>query len=135
MSPLRVTAAGLLLLVAGCGGADTQLPANTTVAVEATLRPIETRGEELFEERVVGVNPGCVTCHSLEEGVTLVGPSLSEVSSRVAGMSDADYVRQSIIEPDAYVVEGFSPGQMSPDWGRILSEEQIDSLVDFLLSR
>jgi len=100
----------------------------------ATPRAVESLGRELFEERVIGANPGCVTCHSLEEDVTLVGPSLAHVVSRIPGVSDAEYVRQSIIEPDAYVVEGFSPGQMSPDWGSVLSEAQIDSLVDFLLA-
>lgn len=127
-------AAALLLVSAGCGNSEPAASTTTTITAGATLRPVETFGRDLFEERVVGVNPGCVTCHSLEEGVTLVGPSLFDVSSRIPGMSDADYVRQSITDPDSYVVEGFAPGQMSPDWGQVLSEAQIDSLVDFLLA-
>ena len=91
-------------------------------------------GEELFNERVVGVNPGCITCHSLQEGITLVGPSLAAVASPVPGVSDADYLRESILDPDAFVAEGFSAGQMPAGWDQYLSDSQIDSLVDFLLA-
>jgi mono/diheme cytochrome c family protein len=89
-------------------------------------------GLELFRERVVGANPGCVTCHSLDDGITLVGPSLYGIESRVDGLDTGAYIRQSILEPDAYVVDGFLAGQMSPSWGDYLSAEQIESLVEFL---
>lgn len=81
----------------------------------------------------MGPHPGCVTCHSLEPDVTLVGPSLAGVESRVAGMSDADYIRRSIVDPDADTVAGFAAGLMRPDWEDYLSADQIESLVDFLL--
>ena len=129
---MRTAAAALVLLVTGCGGGSA--PAATVDVPVATPRPVETLGRDLFAERVIGTNPGCVTCHSLEEGVTLVGPSLSGVSSRIEGMSDSDYLRQSIVDPDAYVVPGFAAGQMSQNWGEVLTEEQVESLVDFLVT-
>ena len=89
-------------------------------------------GQELFAERVVGSNPGCVTCHSLQEGITIVGPSRYRVVSPVAGMSNHDYVRESILDPDQYIVDGFSAGQMSSGWGDYLTEDQIESLVVLL---
>ena len=49
-------------------------------------------------------------------------------------MSAEEYLRQSILEPDAYIVEGFPAGQMLPNLGEILSPQQIDDLVAFLLT-
>lgn len=128
MTRILIASVALLLAVTGCGGSDADV---------STTRPqrggTNTLGLELFEERVVGANPGCVTCHSLEEGITLVGPSLFDVTSPVPAMTDADYIRQSIVDPDSYVVEGFVPGQMNPGWDEYLTEDQVESLVTLLL--
>ena len=120
----------LVLLLAGCAGSS----AVTTTAID---EGITTTGWDLFEERVVGATPGCVTCHSLDEGVVLVGPSLfglaNRAANRVPGLAAEDYVRQSIVDPDAFVVPGFDAGQMQDDWDELLSAQQIDSLVTALL--
>ncbi|MDJ0954518.1 MAG: c-type cytochrome [Acidimicrobiia bacterium] len=121
-------ALALLLAFSGCGG-DNAEPGPTAPRATTTF------GEELFNERVVGVNPGCVTCHSLQPGVTLVGPSLAAVRSPVAGLSDAEYIRASILDPDGYLVPGYSAGQMSSGWEQYLTPEQIDSLVAYLLDQ
>ncbi len=123
-----VHAVVVTLLVAACGGAA---PAPDPT----TPRAVTTFGEELFNERVIGVNPGCITCHSLQEGIVLVGPSLATIMSPIAGVSDADYIRDSILNPDGYLAEGYSAGQMSSGWDEYLTEAQIDSLVDYLLQQ
>ena len=119
------------LLVVSCGGGDSR---DAAPSAESTA---EVTGRELFNQRVVGSNPGCVTCHSLEEGVTLVGPSMAGLAVRagttVPGLSAADYIRLSITEPDSFVVDGFVEGQMPSGWDQTLTERQIDSLVAFLL--
>ena len=93
-------------------------------------------GEKLYYETSLGTNAGCRICHSLEPGVVLVGPSFAGVASRAAeripGMTTEEYLRQSILDPDAYVVEGFPAGQMVPNLDETLSEEQIEDLVAFL---
>lgn len=95
-------------------------------------------GEALFAQTSAGTLPGCVTCHSLEPGVALVGPSVAnvgaEAGSRVSGLSAEEYLRQSIVEPNAYVVEGFGEGIMPAGYGDALSSEQVDDLVAYLLS-
>jgi len=116
---------GFVLLTGACRGAPVTDSAPIT-------RGVETVGAELFAERVIGANPGCITCHSLEPGVTLVGPSLAEVVSPIPGQTQAEYVRESILEPDAYVGEGFVAGQMPGGWEDLLSAEQIASLVTLL---
>lgn len=95
-------------------------------------------GERLFSGAVLGANPGCAVCHSLEPGVDLVGPSLAGVASRAAqrvpGLSAEEYLRQSLLEPDAFVVEGFPAGLMVPDLQQRLTPEQIEDLLAFLLT-
>ncbi|HUF38581.1 MAG TPA: c-type cytochrome [Anaerolineales bacterium] len=95
-------------------------------------------GETLFAEVIIGSQPGCATCHSLEPDQVLVGPSMAGIGSRagtqVAGMSAEDYLRESILDPDAHVVEGFQPGIMVQVWEETLTAEQVDDLVAYLLT-
>jgi mono/diheme cytochrome c family protein len=95
-------------------------------------------GEELFSEKVLEGQPGCVTCHSRTEGQVLVGPSLAEIGvdadQRVPGMSGREYIEQSIVDPNAYVVDGFKSDLMPQDWGEVLDDAQIAALVDYLLT-
>ncbi len=128
MSRSCIALVALFVVTAACSGGGGDQP-----DAVASRGGVETTGLELFEERVVGANPGCVTCHSFAQGTTLVGPSLAEVDSRVPGLTTAEYIRQSIIDPDGYVVEGFTAGQMSAGWDDCLTAEQIESLVKLLL--
>jgi cytochrome c oxidase subunit II len=81
-------------------------------------------GEALFTEN------GCDSCHTLEPaGATgTVGPDLDNISR-----PQAAYIRQSIEDPNAVVVEGFQPDVMPGDFGEKLSPEEINALVEYLL--
>lgn len=133
MRPLLLLAA-VLLLAAACSGGDSD-----TTAAPSSDSTVEVVGEELFNERVIGTHPGCVTCHSLEERVTLVGPSLAGLAARaevtVPGLTAAEYVRLSITDPDSFVAAGYAAGQMPGGWEESLSESQIESLVEFMLEQ
>jgi len=64
------------------------------------------------------------------------GPRLESVSARISapiGLSAEEYLRQLIVEPSAYVVEGFGEGIMPAGYGDALSSEQVDDLVAYLL--
>lgn len=97
-------------------------------------------GERLFRGQTIGSAnaPGCITCHSLEPGVTLVGPPQHDVGlraeTRVPGQSAEEYLRESILEPNAYIVEGFAEGLMYQNYGEELPEPVIDDLVAYLLT-
>jgi nitric oxide reductase subunit C len=117
-------------------------PPGTTVAPENAMA----LGERLFHT----VTPACATCHSVAQGVTMVGPSLAGVSARAATViaspdykgqakDAAAYIRESIVEPSAYVVPGpsFSANGVSfmPNtYGQSLKAEQVDQLVAYLAS-
>lgn len=130
-------ATALMLLLAACGGgdSDTAEPSSGGEVVGDAAR-----GEELYKQTTIGSAsaPGCVTCHSLDEGLTLVGPSHAGIgtaaASRVAGLSAEEFLRQSIVEPDAHVTENFSPGVMYQNYGTDLSEQEIADLTAFLLT-
>ncbi len=115
----------LSLTLMACGGGDEP---------EAAGGPDAARGETLYKQTTIGAAsaPGCVTCHSLEPGVTLVGPSHAGISSR-AGVDEA-FLRQSIMEPDAVVTEGFTAGVMYQNYATDLSDQEIDDLVAYLLT-
>ncbi len=105
---------------------------------DGQLRAEADAGRSLYFETTLGTNAGCRICHSLDEGVTLVGPSFAgignEATNRVPGLSAEEYLRQSIVAPDAYIVEGFPAGQMVPNYLDLLSEDDIENLVAYLLT-
>jgi cytochrome c len=126
----KVLMMALLALVvvglAACGGGDSA-PAGETGG-PAPVGNVA-NGEKLFNQPVIGPNsaPGCVTCHSLEEGVVVVGP-------RVPGQTAEEYLRNSITHPNDYLVEGFAEGVMYQNYAAELTEEQINDLVAYLLT-
>jgi len=90
--------------------------------------PAVDSGKDLFAQSVIGTQAGCITCHSLD-GSVVVGPSVQGIGSRAA-----DYLRESILDPNASLVEGFPADTMPNVWGSELSDEQVDQLVAYLLS-
>ena len=91
-------------------------------------------GLELFESS----QAGCTVCHSVDPGVELVGPNLSGVAlvagERVSGLDAEGYIRESILDPSAYVVEGFPDGQMLDIYEGTLTSDEIDALVAYLMT-
>ena len=108
----------LSVLLAGCGGGDTGGDAGVSA------------GKDLFAEIVIGSQAGCSTCHSLSAGEVIVGPSLAGIGSR----GDAAYIRESILDPNANFVDGFTADTMPNVWGDELNDDQINQLVDYLLT-
>jgi nitric oxide reductase subunit C len=94
--------------------------------------------------------PGCNACHSVAAGVNLVGPSLAGIVGRAekiiaspdyhgTAKDAAGYVRESIVDPNAYLVPGptySANGQsfMPVNYGHDLRPEQVDQLVKYLMS-
>jgi len=91
-------------------------------------------------------NGGCTNCHLIGDigEAGKVGPDLSSIGilagQRVPGQSASEYLRTSIIDPTAYIAsecpngpcfEGIMPG----NYDSMLTDGQIDTLVDFLLEQ
>lgn len=95
-------------------------------------------GEVLFNKKHLGKNKviGCVVCHSIKPDQVIVGPSLAGLSVRaphlVAGESAEQYIKNSIVNPDAFIVGGYLPAIMFPHYAKELSPEEIEALVSYL---
>ena len=102
--------------VAGVPGEDTGALASAGLAGAET-------GEQIF---TVG---GCGGCHTFEPAGTSadVGPPLDDI-----GSESAQYVEESIVDPDAEVVQGYSPGTMPSTYDEQLDDEQLELIVDYL---
>jgi cytochrome c oxidase subunit 2 len=79
---------------------------------------------------------GCGSCHTLKAAGTTatVGPDLDKLpayATRAGKPLDA-FVRQSIVDPNAYVQPGFQPNIM-PSTFASLPASQLDALVTFLV--
>lgn len=79
----------------------------------------------------------CSTCHSLEPDVVLVGPSLygiaDRAAARVPGQDAETYIRNAILYPSEYIVEGFAD-VMQKNFGDMLSSDDLNSLIAFLMT-
>lgn len=108
--------------LSGCGGDEETAPA-------AAGDPVQ--GKEVFAAQ------GCGACHIYGPAGTTgkTGPSLDGLPSRAdeEGKPLADFVRESIVEPNAVVREGFQPGVMPADFGEELSDQELNDLVAFLI--
>lgn len=136
---LIVLAIVTLFALAACGGGDVDTDAEAPAGASAS------NGEELYRMTTIGdaAAPGCITCHNLEPTddplqPSPVGPSHYGVADRAAtyieGMGAAEYLRESIVEPNAHIVEGFTQGVMYQNYATDLTDQQIDDLVAFLLT-
>ncbi len=93
----------------------------------------EPAGRQLLESQ------GCLGCHSLD-GSRIVGPTLKGIFGRKGRVltdgaerdvvADEDYLRRSIVKPNADVVVGYPP--IMPSQEGILSDEQIDAIIEYL---
>lgn len=102
-------------------------PTETTPPATTAPEEEEPAGDPAAGKALFASN-GCGSCHTFEAAGTTgaVGPNLDE---SLEG-KDAAYVRQSIVEPNAEVAEGFTAGVM-PSFQQ-LSEDQVNDLVAFL---
>jgi len=82
---------------------------------------------------------GCNTCHQLADAGAMnmgAGPSLNGIGDRAAtisGYADAqDYIRTSIINPNAFIVDGYAANLMPQNFGQQMSSDELDLLVAYL---
>ena len=119
-----------ILAAVGCGAAAAE-PGNPE------------RGRVLFFAQVAsprGDQQACVRCHAVEPGeksATGLGANFSGIGLRagetVPGQTAEVYLRTSIVDPDAHLTGGFQDGLMYREYAKVLSEQQINDLVAYML--
>jgi len=116
-------------------GVFAQGPTEMTPILPESLPPGDVAGgEALFRG-----DAACYACHSLEPGVDGAGPSLAGLAARAAttkpDTAAEAYILESIVNPDAHIVTGFSHGVMPPNFGHRLSQQQLADLTAFLMTQ
>jgi mono/diheme cytochrome c family protein len=110
----------VVFLLSGCAS-------DSSAAIQ--LSEEEMAGERLFVQN-------CASCHSTTGDAVIVGPSLAGIATRaeskVAGQDGRSYIETSILEPSAFINEGFSD-LMPKTFGKTLTGEELDALLAYLL--
>ncbi len=123
--------AAVALALAGCGSGKVVEPLPVTIIGTVPKAPSGTAaGKALF------LSNGCGGCHTFKPAGTngKVGPDLDNLAAdaKKANQGSVDaYTRESIQNPDAYVVPGYPKGVM-PSFAGKLTDSQINELVAFL---
>jgi cytochrome c oxidase subunit 2 len=109
------------------------LSAGGTVASGPVLSPVDA-GQELFAGQFA-----CATCHR-EDGKGL-GPALGGVFGSNVPLADGrsvvaddNYLRESIMNPSAKVVRGFTSPSLMPPFQGMATEEQLMQLIAYVKS-
>jgi mono/diheme cytochrome c family protein len=127
---LMLVVVAVPLFLVACGGGETTTPSpedvQGTVPQETVAEGDAEAGKAVFD----AANPSCGTCHTFKaagsDGTT--GPDLDDALEG----KDAQFVLESIVNPDAEVAEGYTAGIMPKTYGEDLSDKQLADLVAFL---
>jgi mono/diheme cytochrome c family protein len=109
-------------------------PAEVQISRDMTPEQLRKVGLEVMNGKGL-----CFTCHTVGKKGALRFPDLEGVGARaaqrVAGLSDLEYLAQSLYDPNAFIVEGFNPGMpviSRPPIG--LTDDEIRAVVAYLQS-
>lgn len=110
--------------------------------IEIRLNP----SNETFERKVPEMTGEmvfknfCNACHSTD-GTKLIGPGFQDLWGRTSTVSingatkvveiDEAYVRESIVEPQLAIVQGYEQVPMA-NFSAVLTEDQLSNLIDYL---
>lgn len=105
---------------------ESAVPEEVDLGADVTPEELVAAGEQVY-----GGAGGCTACHGTgTRAPDLLGVAGSVCAERDTDMSCKDYLHESLVAPNAYVVDGFQP--IMPDISRTLSSDEIWSLVAFL---
>jgi cytochrome c551/c552 len=96
-------------------------------------------GGDAAAGKAVFASNGCANCHTFQPAGSTgtIGPNLDTAPAADAkadhNMDLAAFVRQSIVDPNAYIAKGYSQGIMPANFGS-LSSKDLNDLVAFIVS-
>lgn len=95
--------------------------------------PLAERGAKYFQTRA------CASCHNVDNPAAKVGPSLYQRWGKDAPVDggekiafDENYVRQSILEPQAHITAGYPKPSPMPSFQGQLSESELSALIEYI---
>jgi hypothetical protein len=109
-------------------------PEETVIRADLTTADMVQVGRQIMEGKGL-----CTTCHTIGKTGALRFPDLEGIAARagtrIPGLSDVEYLAQSMYEPDTYIVQGFNPGMPvinKPPIG--LTDQEILCVIAYLQS-
>ncbi len=141
--------------------ADTAMEAETDTAAEVTgetaadsaataadanetmAEPVAAAPDDVSAAFMKGTCIGCHIIPGVPNANGMVGPDLSDIATvaatRVEGQTAEEYLHESIVNPEAYIAPDCPTGPcpsgiMLPTFGQLLSEDELNSVVDYLLT-
>ena len=113
---------------------EVQPPEETVLKADLTTDEMVPVGRQIMEGKGL-----CSTCHTIGKSGALRFPDLDGIGNRAAtripGLSDVEYLAQSMYEPDKFIVPGFNPGMPTINKPPIgLTDQEILCVIAYLQS-
>ena len=122
------------------GGSSTSSTPSTTSTSATTTSSSGGGGGDATAGKAVFASNGCATCHTFQPAGSTgtLGPNLDTAPTSDAktdkNMALAAFVKESIVNPDAYIAKGFNKGLMPKTFGSSIKGADLNDLVAFILS-
>ncbi len=126
-----------------CGKGHSDMLAKIYVDDEAAYQKWLVEGDEEIKTmplpelgKLVWENKGCATCHSID-GTRGQGPSWKGIWGATHTMTDgkqivvdANYLRESILEPQTHIVQGYEP--VMPTFKGLIRDREILGVIEYI---
>jgi cytochrome c oxidase subunit 2 len=95
-------------------------------------------GDLVARGQALAQSNACLACHSID-GSPLVGPTWKGVYGTEETLTDGtkvtvtdEYIRESIKDPNAKIVQNFLPNLMPQTFGQALSDSDIEAIIAYI---
>lgn len=107
------------------------MPQDNQVLLTALKAATPANGAVAFQQY------GCATCHGVDNGTApyVVGIGHRAAERRAPDYDAASYLYESIVNPTAYVVEGYQLGLMPQNYRQVIPAAVLNDLVAWLLTQ
>jgi mono/diheme cytochrome c family protein len=112
-------------IVTGQDAADVAAYVGSVAGVPGAKPPPLGTPDQIFADK-------CATCHTLTPGAPNgTGPNLADALKG----KDADFIHESIVDPNKEIYPGFQPGIMPQDFSDQIPPKDLDALVNYILDQ